>query len=159
MKSLVLLLVAGCATEPLVSTTVDDVAVSDLENQGYTCEATSPHESTCSRCQTTTLNDGTAKRSVTVCFTYYCLEDNCTYSGSYEPSSTFTDDLNYWFEAEAGTFVAPMQRLSEDNASGGAGAFVPTTAGAGGSVSFTFTAPVSTTVVPWIRVIAPSTAS
>ncbi len=142
-----------------------DVADFDIQHKSqlgplYGCVA-DPQPMTDVRCTKCTAEvDGNGNPTgETECTTYWCntVTDECPISSVSAQNPSYDMDLNWWFEAEDGTLSAPMQEQALAGASHGSGVIVPSTAGAGGAVAFTFQVAEAVTVYPWARVRTSST--
>lgn len=157
----ILLLSNACTfdDEAEVSEIVEEVNVADYASFGFSCEVKATYIY-CVKC--IYISDGGSGK-IMQCMSVWCdpgANGECyDYRITY-PAATFDRDLNFWFEAESGTLAAPMQKQYPSGASGGSSVVVPTTAGAGGSVTFSFVVPEGgATLYPWARINAPSSAS
>ncbi len=158
MKVLMFLVFAvGCATESL-ATTEAEISKTDLEGDGFSCGSPQPPSATftCTRCAEVIDQDGHSHGQE--CDVYVCtaapVGSDCHYDHTYIPANTYDQDLNYWFEADAGTLYQSMQRVSDPGASNGTALYA-----GGGSTRQTFSAELDGTVRLWARVIAPSTSA
>lgn len=151
MAFAVVVLFAGCLDgpedEPALASSAQEITKGDIESLGGVCVAIFGEY----QCVVCTVH----YPGFVYCHYYDCLSANadCT-------AQSGTDDLALWFEAEKGVLTSPMQAATAAGASTGSMVVVPTTAGAGGSVKFTFDVPAGgRTYYPWARAGAPSSSA
>ena len=165
---IVLLLLAGCSVEEAsVSETTQNVSKDELEAAGADCNTLGPTQWQCFVCEWIVVTDPETLIVIPyrLCVEYRCTQidpwggTECEEMPAYWVNSTLGRDLNYWFEAESGTRSGPLGGLQiTSSASASAGRALDLGAGTSRLDNF-YVHIIPVQLTPWVRVIAPSTAS